>query len=61
MIDRLKKIGLYAVDRLKEPSSWAGVSAMLALLHHRVTSEQAADIASVGTLVAGIVAVAVAE
>ena len=61
MIERFKRVGLYALDRLREPSSWAGVSAMLALLHRNVTTEQATNIAAAGALIAGIVAVAMKE
>jgi hypothetical protein len=56
-MNKLKALALYAIDRGKEPSSWAGVAAMLSLAHHSLTSEQAANLALVGVMVAGAAAV----
>lgn len=58
MKERLKKVALYALQRAQEPSSWAGVAALLSLLHHKISGEQAANLTMVGIMLAGFVAVA---
>lgn len=58
MTERLKKMALYALQRAQEPSSWAGIAAMLALLNHKLPSEQMANLTTVGVMAAGLLAVA---
>jgi hypothetical protein len=59
MMDRLKKTILYGIERGKEPSSWAGVAAMLSLVHHQISAQQAANLALAGAMLCGFIAVAV--
>jgi hypothetical protein len=61
MIQRLKRIALYAIERGKEPSSWAGVAALLSLAHHGLSNQDAANLAIAGAMLAGFLAVAVKE
>jgi hypothetical protein len=57
--ERASDMGRLIASRLREPSTWAGVSVLLALAG--VSSEQVQAIAHAGAAVAGAVAVLLPE
>jgi hypothetical protein len=51
----------WLISRLKEPSTWAAISAMLAGFGLHISDELWQHIAMIGTGVAGVLGVVVAE
>ena len=58
---RALKLLRYAVDRAKEPSSWAGVGAIAAMLGHSLSDTAVAGIVVIGSGVAGAIAILLPE
>lgn len=61
MKEKTRKILQYIVDRMKEPSSWAGFGIALVGLAPRLGTALSEIIAVVGPLAAGVLAIVLAE
>lgn len=61
MTPKVKATIQYALERLKEPSSWAGIASLGAIMHIRIPPGQVTDVIALGTVVAGIAAFAMKD
>ncbi len=52
-----KAVRAWLADRLREPSTWAGIGAMCALLHHQLPPGMTDNLAAVGCFVSSLLAV----
>jgi hypothetical protein len=51
----------WVLDRLKEPSSWAGIAAALGVVGHAIPGPTGQLIAYGGSVVSGVIAILVPE
>jgi hypothetical protein len=61
MKDRALKLLRFLIDRLREPSTFAGFGAVAAMLHHQIPDATLAGLIAIGGVVAGIAAILLPE
>lgn len=61
MNDRTRRLLAYLLARLKEPSTYAGLSAVAAVTRHKISNDWVAALVVVGGVIAGLASAAMPE
>jgi hypothetical protein len=56
MNDRLRKFLRFSLERLREPSTFAGLASVALMLHHAIPDQTVQGLSAIGAGVAGLLA-----